>query len=286
MKKFKNVSLYSSTGLKRVDKIALQVLEILENIGINVFLTESLAGMNVKKKLIKSDSYILKNTDLLISIGGDGSLLSLARKFGRHGLPIMGINLGSLGFLTDVRPEELTTSLIDVFKGEYSKEERFFLESSVGDTKKKNIALNEIVIHSGSVAQLIEYELFIDNNFVFRQKADGLSISTPTGSTAYSLSGGGSIIHPDVGAISIIPMFPHSLSSSPLVINKECEMKLEIVDTKKSMLSFDSHDSIILKRGDVVSIKKADKPLNLIHPLDHDFYSACRDKLGWSMNIS
>lgn len=286
MKKFKSVSIYSSTGLKRVEKIALQVLEILENIGVKVFLTQSLSGMSVKRNYIKSDSYILKNTDLLISIGGDGSLLGSARQFGRHGLPIMGINLGSLGFLTDIKPEELTTSLIDIFKGKFSKEERFFLESNSGYGKKNNVALNEIVIHSGSVAQLIDYELFIDNNFVFRQKADGLIISTPTGSTAYSLSGGGSIIHPDVGAINIMPMFPHSLSSSPLVVNKECEIKLVILSAKKSMLSFDSHDSISLKKGDVISIKKANTPLNLIHPLEHDFYSACRDKLGWSMNIS
>ena len=119
---------------------------------------------------------------------------------------------------------------------------------------------------------MIEYELSIDKKFVFRQKADGLIISSPTGSTAYSLSGGGPIIHPDVKAMSIVPMFPHSLSSSPLVINP--------------LLSLDSHNSIPLKRGDIIEVKKADKLLNLIHPIGHDYYSACRDKLGWSMNIS
>ena len=259
---------------------------LLENLGVEVYVTESLSGLKVKKKYIRKDSYIIKNTDILISIGGDGSLLSSARKYGNYGIPVLGINLGNLGFLTDIKPEELTNSLIDVFNGEYENEERFFIESIIQDSKQRNIALNELVIHSGSVAQLIEYELSIDKKFVFRQKADGLIISSPTGSTAYSLSGGGPIIHPDVKAMSIVPMFPHSLSSSPLVINQNCNIKIEIIEGTDPLLSLDSHNSIPLKRGDIIEVKKADKLLNLIHPIDHDYYSACRDKLGWSMNIS
>jgi NAD+ kinase len=287
MKKgFQKASIYSSSGLKRVEKIAHQIIEILENIGIEVFLTDSLAEMEVKKKYFKSDSFILKNTDILISIGGDGSLLSSARRYGNDGIPILGINLGNLGFLTDIKPEDLTVSLVDVFKGKCTIEERFFLESSIGKSNKKNIALNELVIHSGSVAQLMEYEMYIDDNFVFRQKADGLIISTPTGSTAYSLSGGGPILHPNVDAISIVPMFPHSLSSSPLVINKNCKIRIEILRGNRAMLSFDSHDSLSLSKGNTIHVTKAKSPLNLIHPLDHNFYSACRNKLGWSMNIS
>ena len=285
-KKFKRASIYSSSGQKRADKIAYQIIEILENLGVEVYVTESLSDIEVNKKYIKKDNYIIKNTDILISIGGDGSLLSSARKYGNHGIPVLGINLGNLGFLTDIKPEELTNSLIDVFNGQYENEERFFIESIIDDSKSKNIALNELVIHSGSVAQLIEYELSIDKKFVFRQKADGLIISSPTGSTAYSLSGGGPIIHPDVKAISIVPMFPHSLSSSPLVINQNCKIKIEIIEGDDPLLSLDSHNSIPLKKGDIVEVRKADKLLNLIHPIGHDYYSACRDKLGWSMNIS
>ena len=142
------------------------------------------------------------------------------------------------------------------------------------------------MIHSGAIAQLIEYDLFIDDVFVFRQKADGLIISSPTGSTAYSLSGGGPIVHPSLDAISIVPMFPHSLSSSPLVVSAKSKIKIITVGKKnKADLSFDSHNSLHIPGENEINISKSSSMLNLLHPIDHDFYDGCRNKLGWSSGI-
>ncbi len=283
-KNFRNAAIYTSLNFKKVQKIASQIYEVLDNLDVSVHLTESLESLSKKKSL--SDRSIVKKSDLLISIGGDGSLLSSARRYGFSGLPLLGINLGNLGFLTDILPEDLTSSLIEVIKGKYLKDKRFFLEASVNNSPKSDIALNEIVIHSGSIAQLMEYEVFVDETFVYRQRADGLIVNTPTGSTAYSLSGGGPIVHPEVKAITLMPMFPHSLSASPLLVKEESNITIKIISGNKSMLSLDSHNSIPLKRGDIIDVSKSKKPLILIHPNDHNFYSACRNKLGWSERLS
>tara|TARA_Y100000746_G_C15400629_1_gene406228 strand:+ start:89 stop:952 length:864 start_codon:yes stop_codon:yes gene_type:complete len=283
-KNFRNAAIYTSLNFKKVQKIASQIYEVLDNLDVSVHLTESLESLSKKKSL--SDKSIVKKSDLLISIGGDGSLLSSARRYGFSGLPLLGINLGNLGFLTDILPEDLTSSLIEVIKGKYLKDKRFFLEASVNNSPKSDIALNEIVIHSGSIAQLMEYEVFVDETFVYRQRADGLIVNTPTGSTAYSLSGGGPIVHPEVKAITLMPMFPHSLSASPLLVKEESNITIKIISGNKSMLSLDSHNSIPLKRGDIIDVSKSKKPLILIHPNDHNFYSACRNKLGWSERLS
>ena len=195
------------------------------------------------------------------------------------------MNLGNLGFLTDVPPEELTSSIQQVLLEKYDEEERFFLESQVNKEKSRNKALNEIVIHSKTVAQLIEFELFINGDFVYRQKADGIIISTPTGSTAYSLSANGPIIHPKADAICLLPMFPHSLNSRPLIVDGCAEIKVIIGKKGQACLSLDSHTINPLKHGDIVSISKADPKLTLIHPQGHDFYSSCRNKLGWSLGV-
>ena len=222
---------------------------------------------------------------MLIAIGGDGTLLSSARNFGYNQIPILGINLGNLGFLTDIPPADLTHSLNQVIHGKFVKDKRIFLEASIDGSEKKFQALNEVVLHSGSIAQLIEYDLFIDGEFVYRQKADGLIISTSTGSTAYSLSGNGPIISPEVNAITLLPMFPHSLNARTLRTSHEKTITLRVRDRAKAYLSLDSHNNFkVLPEQDVL-ISKANKELTLIHPTDHSFFSSCRNKLGWSLGV-
>ena len=234
------------------------------------------------KEETTSREEIIRKADLLIAIGGDGTLLSSARIYGSKELPILGINLGNLGFLTDIAPENLTVSLLDILRGEYFLDDRFFLDAKVNTEEVGQIALNEVVIHSKSIAQLIEYEVFIDDIFVYRQKADGIIVSTPTGSTAYSLSGNGSIIHPSLKGINLLPMFPHSLSARPLIVPDHSEIRIQLFKKNGSM-SLDSHTKLNLQKNDFVTISMAKSKLQLIHPLNHDFYSACRNKLGWSL---
>ncbi len=283
-KEFKTIAIYSSIQTKEVSRIALHVKEVIEGLGLTIIIPKSSKIINSSQGKTYSDNYIFKNADLVVAIGGDGTLLSSARKFGYKGIPVLGINLGNLGFLTDIAPEDLTSSLIEVIQGQFSKDERFFLEASVND-KLLNIALNEVVIHSDSIAQLMEYELFIDNKFVYRQKADGIIISTPTGSTAYSLSGNGPIVYPSVKAITLLPMFPHSLNTRPLIVDEDATIQIRISKKGRANLSLDSHNKLKLKAEDKISISKAESKLILIHPLSHDFYSACREKLGWSLGF-
>ena len=287
MNSFKNIGLFTSTVNSEKIFIAKQIEEILSSKGCRILYDNTFKkDTGIKNLKTYSSKYLTSHCDLVIAIGGDGTMLSCSRLYGLQAIPILGINLGKLGFLTDIAPDELTTRLQEVLSGQYSLDQRFFLESTVKGSKKKHIALNEVVIHSGAIAQLIEYDLFIDGVFVFRQKADGIIISSPTGSTAYSLSGGGPIVHPSLDAISIVPMFPHSLSSSPLVINADSNIKILTVRKKnKASLSFDSHNSLNILGVNEINIRKSSSVLNLVHPIGHDFYDGCRNKLGWSSGI-
>lgn len=283
MKKFKTICLSSTSENSKVELIANQICEILTNKGCKVFHDSTLKRFDkVLNSEYRSEAFILKGSDLIIGIGGDGTILNCSRKYGYNGLPIVGINLGRLGFLSDIAPETVTNELLDVVNGNYKKDSRFFLETLV-QNKKKYLALNEVVIHSGAVAQLIEFELFVNDSFVYRQKADGLIINTPTGSTAYSLSGGGPILHPSLNSLTILPMFPQRLSTSPLVVDATSKICIKLISScLNAKISFDSHDMLTLKKNEEILITKSIKPLNLIHPINHDFFEACRTKLGWS----
>ena len=286
--KFSHIALSTSSQDERVLPIATQVHEILSNAGIKVSFDSSLLNLEKPTRTKhKTANYIIKNSELLIAIGGDGTMLNCSRKYGSKGVSILGINLGKVGFLTDIAPNEMTSRLLEVIKGDYIEDKRFFLEASLDGKKETYMALNEIVIHSGAIAQLIEFDLLIDGSFVYRQKADGLIINSPTGSTAYSLSGGGPIVHPSLKAITLLPMFPQSLSTSPLVVKASSKIVVDLVNNKaKSQLSFDSHHSLVVKGRQKIIITKSKSELNLIHPKDHDFFEGCRNKLGWSTGLT
>ena len=285
--KFSHIALSTSSQDERVLSIATQVYEILSNAGIKVSFDSSFLDLEAPtKKKHKTAKHIIKNAELLIAIGGDGTMLNCSRRYGSKGVPILGINLGNVGFLTDIAPKEITSRLLDVIKGNFIKDKRFFLEASLQNKDGSFIALNEVVIHSGAIAQLIEFDLYIDDSFVYRQKADGLIINSPSGSTAYSLSGGGPIVHPNLDAITLLPMFPHRLNTSPLVVSGRSKITIKMIEKKnKSVLSMDSHNSLKLRQGDLITISKGESSLTLIHPRGHDFYEACRNKLGWSSSL-
>lgn len=285
-KKFSKILISSTSKDGRVKLIASQIYEILNNKGCEVFHDDTLKRFKSSLKTkYRNQKYILNNADLIIAIGGDGTILNCSRQYGSKGLPILGINLGKLGFLSDIAPKNITNDVLEVIEGNFIKDKRFFLSTTINN-QKGYLALNEVVIHSGAIAQLIEFDLFINNDFVYRQKADGIIVNTPTGSTAYSLSGGGPIVHPALDAITILPMFPQSLSTSPLVVDSSSTIQIELISKKtKAMLSFDSHDNIFLREGASIEITKSESPLTLIHPKDHNFYESCRTKLGWSTNI-
>ncbi|ATF09912.1 NAD(+) kinase [Candidatus Enterovibrio altilux] len=231
-----------------------------------------------------------EKAELAIVIGGDGNMLGAARVLSHFNIFVIGVNRGKLGFLTDIDPDDYQTLLSSVLANEYIEEYRFLLEVEIhrhGKVKSHNAALNEVVLHQGQVAHMIEFDVYIDDNFAFSQRSDGLIIATPTGSTAYSLSGGGPILSPGLEAISLVPMFPHTLSSRPLVVDATCHIKLVISPDNGSMLkaSCDSQVLLPVNPGDEVHIFRSPSFLKLIHPKNYSYYKTLRTKLDWSNKL-
>ncbi|WP_282178050.1 NAD(+) kinase [Vibrio nereis] len=231
-----------------------------------------------------------KAADLAIVVGGDGNMLGAARVLSRFDISVIGVNRGNLGFLTDLNPEDFQSSLHAVLNGEYIEEDRFLLEAEVhrhGQVKSHNAALNEAVLHPGQIAHMIEFEVYIDESFAFSLRADGLIVSTPTGSTAYSLSGGGPILSPSLNALSLVPMFPHTLSSRPLVVDSKRRIRLVVSPDNRGTqeVSCDGQVSLPVSPGDEIHIYQSPNTLKLIHPKDYSYYHVLRNKLGWSSRL-
>lgn len=228
--------------------------------------------------------------DLVIVIAGDGTFLQAARDLSDSSIPLLGINLGRLGFLADIMPAEMTARLDDILKGRFEEEHRFLLAARVirgSETRYQGSALNEVVAHKGNIPRLVEFETHVDGRLLNVQRSDGLIVSTPTGSTAYSLSGGGPILHPALDAIVLVPICPHTLSSRPLVVagNSEITIMMSRGSTPEAQLTLDGHSAIELRLDDRIVIRKKPRPLRLIHPPGHDYFATLRTKLHWGREI-
>ncbi|WP_281556909.1 NAD(+) kinase [Thalassomonas sp. RHCl1] len=231
-----------------------------------------------------------EQAELAIVVGGDGYMLGAARVLAGYKIGVIGVNRGNLGFLTDLAPDNLIPPLEAILRGESRSEQRFVIEAEVyrhGKLKSSNSAVNEAVVHAGKVANMIEFEVYIDGSFMFSQRSDGLIISTPTGSTAYSMSAGGPILTPGLNALSLVPMFPHTLTSRPIVVDGSSEIKLILANENYENLqvSCDGHVILAVMPGDEVIIKKSEYTLRLIHPLDHDYFNVLRNKLSWGNKL-
>ncbi|QCR35250.1 NAD(+) kinase [Nissabacter sp. SGAir0207] len=230
-----------------------------------------------------------QQADLAVVVGGDGNMLGAARVLARYDIKVIGVNRGNLGFLTDLDPDNAQQQLADVLEGEYLDEQRFLLEAQVkrgNEQCRLGTAINEVVLHPGKVAHMIEFEVYIDDRFAFSQRSDGLIISTPTGSTAYSLSGGGPILTPTLDAIALVPMFPHTLSARPLVINSSSTIRLRFSQISSDLeISCDSQIALPIQEGEEVVIRRSAFHLNLIHPKDYSYFNTLSTKLGWSKKL-
>ena len=283
---FKNIGIALKKDQENGDSLFLDsLLPILSKYSEDIYAE---VGSSLKADIVKELDFedFVNTVDLLIVFGGDGTLLSSARRFLDHETPILGINLGTVGFLTDVNIDNFESIIKDILSGEYETEDRSLVSATFLD--KTLYGLNEIVIHSGSYAQLMRYRLTVDDKTVFEQRSDGLIVATPTGSTAYALSAGGPIIHPNLDVWTIIPMMPQSLSSRPFVIssNQKVEIKILSGPLEDAKICADGQDDVSAKYDTVVTISKMDKSLKLIHPKNNDFFEACREKLGWSLDIT
>ena len=226
-----------------------------------------------------------ERADLAIVLGGDGTMLNAARQLARSGVPLVGVNQGRLGFLTDIARDSMLTSLDDLLGGKFSSEDRMLLVSEVwrdGQSIASNLALNDVVVDKGSIGRLIEFELFVDREFIYNLRSDGLIVSTPTGSTAYSLSANGPILHPHVSGMALVPLCPHSLTNRPILVSDRNEIEIRIVRATDSRVHFDGQVTVGLQPEDLVRIRRSESSICLLHPPGYSYFAMLRQKLHWS----
>ncbi|HOY70566.1 MAG TPA: NAD kinase [Methylotenera sp.] len=229
-------------------------------------------------------SEITSQVDLVIVLGGDGTMLGVARTLLEQQIPLLGVNRGRIGFLTDISAEDMLEVVGSVLKGAYLLEQRLMLQANVTRQSASiftGLALNDVVISKGEAARLIDLEVTINGQFVHRQRSDGLIIATPTGTTAYALSAGGPILHPTLEAITLVPICPHTLSNRPITIHSTSEVCVALVDKEKSHIHLDGQSNVELQQGDHIAIKRAEKTLPLLHPTGHCHFDMLRKKLNW-----
>ncbi len=228
-----------------------------------------------------------KHCDVVIVVGGDGTFLAAARAVVEDHTPLIGVNLGRLGFLVDISPDELATRLDHILQGHYQKEYRSLLKAKIirnGEVIHQQTAVNEVVVHRWVTPSMIEIITSINGAYFNTQRSDGLIVATPTGSTAYALSAGGPIIQPSLNALVLVPLNPHTLSNRPVVIDDNCEIEIRFSQTKQihALVTCDHLEIPDVLISDTIKIKKEHQQLIILHPEDHDFFKVLRDKLNWS----
>lgn len=292
---FRRIGLMGRAGKKTVTHTLIEIGQAIQKMGLQVIMDDNTAKLETLDINQLTDVQIVKRSligemcDLAVVVGGDGSILHACSALARYRVPVLGVNRGRLGFLADVSPDEVVQKLTQVLMGDYQLDHRFLLMMEIRNGKDilyQDMALNDIVLHAGKSVHMVDFQLEIDGQGVYRQHSDGLIVSTPTGSTAYALSGGGPIIHPSLDTMCLVPLNPHNLSSRPIVVSGSSEIMLRTHSDNRTqpMVSADGKSSVPLNKNQRLYIRKHPDKLTLIHPPMFDFYEACRTKLYWNVN--
>ena len=290
MSEFRRVAVVGRKGSPHVVDSLAVVLDTLAAAQVESVLDTATAAMLSRTNGVERER-LGEGVDLVVVVGGDGSILGVARDVAHIRVPVLGINRGGLGFLADISPEQIADKLSAVLHGRCTVEERFLLEARIhrqgglANADAPAAALNDVVVHAGSMSRMMDFSLFVDDEFVYEQRSDGLIVSTPTGSTAYALSAGGPIMHPRLDAVVVVPMFPHTLTSRPLVVHGESRIRVRIGNAHTPRVSCDSQVDQELRPNDEVRIAKHPHTLRLAFPVGHNFYESCRSKLDWATRL-
>jgi len=285
-REFKTVALWGRLGEHSVTEPALQLLDHLRQRGITVLASiTSDSARELKGATHVEERELAEKADLVIAIGGDGTLLHAARNVAARGVPLVGINRGRLGFLTDVSPEHMRDALDAILSGDFLSERRLMLAAAlVGRAATGALfALNDIVLQRGDTGRLLDFTTDVDGAYVNNHRGDGLIVATPTGSTAYALSCGGPIIQPNVDAIAMVPICPHTLSDRPLVLPSSSAIRVTLDNAggSEAHVVCDGEPLGRMSAGDVLTISLAKQAVTLLHPRDYNYYELLRSKLNW-----
>ncbi len=231
---------------------------------------------------------LAEECDVVVVMGGDGTMLSIARELASTGAPLIGINQGRLGFLTDITVDDMFDAVAEILSGQYVAEERILLNGQIrrnGERVFEATAFNDVVVGKGGSGRLIDLEIAINSEFVYSQRADGLVVTSPTGTTAYALSAGGPIVHPTLEAVALVPICPHTLSARPIVVSSHSRIELTLTYADDARVHFDGQMHFDLMSGDHVWITRASKPVTLLHPHSYSYYDTLRQKLHWGKRL-
>lgn len=283
---FETIALIGKYQSPEVAESVLMLADALRARGLTVLIEQGTASFVGQAGFaVASYEEIGSRADLAVVLGGDGSLLNTARRLAVHGVPLVGVNQGRLGFLTDIARDEAVAQLAQILEGRYVEETRFMLSAQVmraGERVFQTIALNDVVINKGDAGRMIEFDVLIDGDFVYRQRSDGMIVATPTGSTAYAMSANGPILHPSVGGIALVPLCPHGLTARPVTLPDQCNIEIRLLSPHDALVHFDGQARFDARPGDYLVIARAASEVRLLHPPGYRYFEMLRQKLHWS----
>ncbi len=284
---FKTIALIGKYQSPEVAEAVLRLASYLRGLGLSVLIEQGTASSTGLTAGFTVASYeeIGGRADLAIVLGGDGSLLNSACRLAEFNVPLVGVNQGRLGFLTDISREVALEKVGEILEGRFTEESRVLLDAEVlrnGQRVFHTVALNDVVVNKGDLGRMIEFDLRIDGEFVYTQRSDGMIISTPTGSTAYALSANGPILHPSVDGIALVPMCPHTLTARPITLPDRCQIEIVLLPPHDSRVHFDGQTRYDTRAGDSVRITRSPHRVRLLHPVGYSYFAMLREKLHWS----
>lgn len=283
---FKTIALIGKYKNRDITGPLLELARNLAGQGFNVVL-DALAVAQIEKvgfPVLTLDE-IGQQADLAIVLGGDGTMLNIARTLVDHDVPLIGVNQGRLGFLTDLTVNTMQATLKAMLDGQFIVENRMLLAAEVSRETGvvfRELAFNDVVLHRGISSGMIEFEVRIDGEYVYALRSDGLIVATPTGSTAYALSSGGPILHPKLDLMALVPVCPHTLSNRPIVVSGDATVEIKLHGTTETKIYADSHSWFDLGEHDQIIIRRHSKTIRILHSVNHSYYRMLREKLGWS----
>ncbi|GIK25245.1 MAG: NAD kinase [Rhodocyclales bacterium] len=283
---FRTIALIGKYKSPEIAESLMSLAEFLRSRGVDVLVEEGTADLvGADGFPVVSYASIGERADLAIVLGGDGSMLTAARKLAESDVPLVGVNQGRLGFMTDLARDDMLDGMTDLLEGKFKGEQRFLLDASVrrGDAVLfQTQALNDVVVNKGDLGRMIEFAVSIDGEFIYNQRSDGLIIATPTGSTAYALSANGPILHPSVPGIALVPLCPHALSNRPITVSDDSRIEIVLHAPHRARVHADGQEKFELEAGDRVSVARSGRSIRFLHPLGYSYFAMLREKLHWS----
>jgi len=285
-KAFSRVALVGKYQADGIEEHLQDLSKLLKDLGCEVFLEAATAQhMGLKDIPTKTAENFAGAIDLVVVLGGDGTMLGIGRQLAGSNVPLVGINMGRLGYMTDIPIQLVQAILPKIIAGDYESDTRTLLDALVlrdGKEINRGLALNDVVVNRSGISGMVELAVHVNGSFMYNQRSDGLIVSTPTGSTAYALSAGGPILHPHVAGILLAPIAPHSLSNRPIVLPQDSVTVIEVVNGLGVIVNFDMQSQTNLQSGDKIEVRQSDKTIALLHPSNHSDYKTLREKLHWN----